>query len=230
AEDVTALSRLEEQLRQTQKMEAIGNLAGGIAHDFNNILLVIRGHASMLLEELGEQPLRYSVEQIDHAAARASEFTHQLLAFSRQQILEPELLDVNGLVAEMVQMLARMLGDDIEVTLDLEAGLAPILVDRSQLAQALLNLVVNARDAMPGGGELTIRTANVELDEAYAACHEGVAPGPHVLLRVIDSGVGMDAQTAARAFEPFFTTKAEGTGFGLATVFGLVKQSNGSIS
>jgi two-component system, cell cycle sensor histidine kinase and response regulator CckA len=230
AEDITAQSQLEEQLQQAQKMEAIGNVAGGIAHDFNNILLVIRGYSSALLDELPVGPQRSSVEQIDHAAERGAEFTHQLLAFSRQQVLDLEILDVNALVAEMTQMLGRMLGENIRVDLQLEPRAAPILIDRGRLARAILNLVVNARDAMAGGGTLTIRTANVELDEAYASRHDGVVPGPHVLLQVTDSGVGMDAPTQARAFEPFFTTKEQGTGFGLATVFGLVKQRKGSIS
>jgi PAS domain S-box-containing protein len=229
-EDVTAQSRLEEQLRQAQRMDAIGNFAGAIAHDFNNILLVIRGHSAALLDELAPGRLRSNVEQIDRAAERASEFTHRLLAFSRQQVLAPELVDVNAVVGEMVQMLERILGEDIEVILQLEPSAVPILIDRSQLAQAFLNLVVNARDAMPSGGALTIRTANIELDDAYTTTHEGAVPGPHVLLQVTDSGVGMDASTRERVFEPFFTTKDEGTGFGLATVFGVVKQSSGSIS
>ncbi|MDX6503578.1 MAG: hypothetical protein QOE29_703 [Gaiellaceae bacterium] len=227
-EDVTAESRLEEQLRQSQKMEAIGNLAGGIAHDFNNILLVIRGHSSLLLEELPEGRLRSSVEQIDCAAARAAEFTHQLLAFSRQQALEPEVVDLNALVTEMLAMLDRMLGD-VEVDLRLAPEAAPVVVDRARLGQAILNLVVNARDAMPGGGTLTVRTANVERD-ATDASPGGVLPGPHVLLQVTDSGIGMDAETQSRVFEPFFTTKEEGSGLGLATVFGLVRQSYGSIT
>ncbi|MDX6515687.1 MAG: hypothetical protein QOH73_1353 [Gaiellaceae bacterium] len=228
-EDVTAESRLEEQLRQSQKMEAIGNLAGGIAHDFNNILLVIRGHSSLLLEELPEGRLRSSVEQIDCAAARAAEFTHQLLAFSRQQALEPEVVDLNALVTEMLAMLDRMLGD-VEVDLRLAPDAAPVVVDRARLGQAILNLVVNARDAMPGGGTLTVRTANVERDATDTSPDADVLPGPHVLLQVTDSGIGMDAETQSRVFEPFFTTKEAGSGLGLATVFGLVRQSYGSIA
>jgi two-component system cell cycle sensor histidine kinase/response regulator CckA len=219
AEDVTAQSRLEERMREAEKMEAIGKLASGIAHDFNNILLVIRGHSSSLLSELGEGKLRESVKQIDCAAARAGEFTHQLLTFSRNQVGLPEPVDLNALVAEMIQMLGHMLGEDIDVRSQLAPDVAPIVVDRGDLVRAILNLVVNAREAMPDGGTLTIGTANVELDA-----------GEHVLLQVADSGVGMDAATQADAFEPFFTTKERGTGLGLATVFGVVKQSNGSIS
>jgi two-component system cell cycle sensor histidine kinase/response regulator CckA len=229
AEDITDRMRLEEQLRQAQKMEAIGNLAGGIAHDFNNILLVIRGHTATLLRELRGSPIRANVEQIDLAAGRAGEFTHQLLAFSQTRVTEPEVVDLNALIEEMVHMLGQLLGD-IRVDLRLAADLAPIVVDRALLGQAVLNLVLNARDAMPTGGTLRIRTADVQLDDAYAALHADVVPGAYVLLQVTDSGVGMDEATRARAFEPYFTTKEIGTGIGLTTVFGAVKRSNGSIS
>jgi PAS domain S-box-containing protein len=229
AQDVTEQRRLEEQLLQGQKMEAIGSLAGGIAHDFNNILLVIRGHSAGLLRELGNDRLRDSVQQIDRAAERAAEFTHQLLAFSRQQVLRLEVTDLNPLVVETLRLLRRMLGDDIQVDIQLDPEVGSILIDRGQLGQAILNLVVNASDAMPGGGTLTVRTANVELDEAYASTHDEVAPGSYVLLQVTDSGTGMDAETQRRIFDPFFTTKEQGTGLGLATVYGLVKQSRGHI-
>jgi PAS domain S-box-containing protein len=227
--DIGERKRLEEQLRQSQKMEAIGSLAGGVAHDFNNMLLVIRGHCAGLLKELGNERLRDSVEQIDRAAEHAAEFTHQLLAFSRQQVLRPEATNLNTLVEETLRLLHRMLGEDIKVDVQLEPNVEWILIDRGQLAQAILNLVVNARDAMPDGGTLRLSTANAELDEAYAATHDGVAPGPYVLLQVTDSGTGIDALDQSRIFEPFFTTKAGGTGLGLATVYGLVKQSSGHI-
>jgi PAS domain S-box-containing protein len=229
AEDVTERNRLEAQLRQAQKMEAVGNLAGGIAHDFNNILLVIRGHSAALLEEHSEGHLHETVAQIDSAAAQASDFTRQLLAFSRQQVLRPEGIDLNPLVEETLRLLQRMIAEDVAVELDLAPTLAPILIDRGQLAQAMLNLVINARDAMPDGGTVTIRTAEVWLDDTYAASHEGVTAGSYVLLQVTDTGTGIDLETQGRIFDPFFTTKAEGTGLGLATVYGLVKQSNGHI-
>ena len=229
ARDITERTRLEAQVRQSQKMEAIGSLAGGVAHDFNNILLVIRGHSARLLKDLGDERLRESVEQIDRAAARAAEFTHQLLAFSRQQVLRPAVTDLNELVDETLRLVGRMLDENIEVDVQLDPDLNSILIDNGQLAQAILNLVVNARDAMPDGGTLAVRTANAELDETYATAHEGVAPGDYVLLQVTDSGTGIDALDQARVFEPFFTTKDQGTGLGLAGVYGLVKQSRGHI-
>jgi two-component system, cell cycle sensor histidine kinase and response regulator CckA len=209
-------------------MEAIGSLAGGIAHDFNNILLVIRGYSARLLGELGDEQ-RESVQQIDRAAERAAEFTHQLLAFSRQQVLLPQATNLNALVEETLQLVGRMLGEDIEVAVKLDPNLKPTLIDGGQLTQAILNLIVNARDAMPDGGTLTIRTANIDLDEAYAATHDDVAAGSYVMLQVTDSGSGIDALDQARVFDPFFTTKEHGTGLGLAGVFGLVKQSRGHI-
>jgi two-component system, cell cycle sensor histidine kinase and response regulator CckA len=229
ARDITDRRRLEEQLRQSQKMEAVGNLAGGIAHDFNNILLVIRGHSAVLLRDLGDERLHDSVQQIDRAAERAAEFTHQLLAFSRQQVLQPQAISLNELVEETLRLVKRMLDENVELDVQLEPELNAVLLDRGQVSQAILNLVVNARDAMPDGGTLTIRTANIELDAAYAATHEGVSPGDYVLLQVTDTGVGITAADQSRIFEPFFTTKAQGTGLGLAGVFGLVKQSNGHI-
>jgi two-component system cell cycle sensor histidine kinase/response regulator CckA len=229
ARDITEQTKLEAQLRQSQKLEAIGSLAGGIAHDFNNILLVIRGHSAVLLRDLEHERLRESVQEIDRAAERAADFTHQLLAFSRQQVLHPEVANVNTLVEETLRLVTRMLDEDIVVDVQLEPELNPILIDGVQLTQAILNLVVNARDAMPDGGTLTIRTANVDLDEAYAATHEEVTAGPYVLLQVTDSGTGVEPIDQSRIFDPFFTTKAHGTGLGLAGVFGLVKQSSGHI-
>jgi PAS domain S-box-containing protein len=230
AHDVTDQRRLEQQVRQTQKMEAVGRLAGGIAHDFNNLLLVIRGYSAALLKRARDPELLASVEQIDAAAQRASEFTHQLLAFSRQQVLRLELTDLNAVVEETLRLLERTLGADVVIETDLEPSLRVTRVDRSQVTQAVLNLAINARDAMPTGGTLLIRTANAELDEAYAAVHEGVLPGPYALLQITDSGRGMDDETKRRAFEPFFTTKDDGTGLGLATVYGLVKQCGGHVA
>ncbi len=230
AQDVTEQRRLEGQLRQGQKMEAIGQLTGGIAHDFNNLLLVIRGHSAILLGALEDDDLRESAEQIDTAAERAGEFTRQLLAFSRQQVLQLEATDLNAVVEGTVKLLERTIGADIAVGLDLDPSLQAVLADRGQLTQAVLNLAINARDAMAGhGGTLTIKTVNAELGEAYAATHEGVVAGSYALLQITDSGTGMDAETQRRAFDPFFTTKDTGTGLGLAAVYGLVKQSGGHI-
>ncbi|HUZ15686.1 MAG TPA: PAS domain S-box protein [Gaiellaceae bacterium] len=230
AQDVTEQRRLEAQLRQAQKMEAIGELTGGIAHDFNNLLLVIRGHSALLLGRLEDDELRESAELIDAAAARAADFTRQLLAFSRQQVLQLEATDLNSVVEGTVKLLERTIGADIAVGLDLDPSLQAILADRSQLTQAVLNLAINARDAMAGrGGTLTIKTANAELGEAYVANHEGVAAGMYALLQITDSGTGMDEETQRRAFDPFFTTKETGTGLGLSAVHGLVKQSGGHI-
>ena len=230
AQDMTEQRRLEEHLRQAQKMEAIGNLAGGIAHDFNNLLLVIRGYSAILLKQLTDEHLRESAQQIDGAAQLAGEFTHQLLAFSRQQVLRPEVSDLNEIVAETLTLLRRSIGGEISVESQFEPALGAVLVDRGQIAQAVLNLAINARDAMSEeGGRLSIRTANAELDQTYATAHEGVVPGSYALLQITDSGVGMDKETQSRAFDPFFTTKEEGSGLGLATVYGLVKQSGGHI-
>jgi two-component system cell cycle sensor histidine kinase/response regulator CckA len=231
AQDMTEQRGLEEQLRQGQKMEAIGNLAGGIAHDFNNLLLVIRGYSSILLSKLGDEHLRQSAQQIDNAAQRAGEFTHQLLAFSRQQVLRPEVINLNTVIVETLTLLQRSFGASVAIESELEPALEPVLVDRGQIAQAVLNLAINARDAMSGGvGTLSIRTGNTELSRAHAETHEGVVPGSYVVLQITDSGTGMDKDTQTRAFDPFFTTKEEGTGLGLATVYGLVKQSGGHIS
>jgi len=229
AQDVTEQRRLEEQLRQSQKMEAIGSLAGGIAHDFNNLLTVIRGYSSVLRRQVQGDDLRAELEQIDDAAGRAGELTRQLLAFSRQQVLRPDRIQVNDVVEETLKLLNRVIGENIEIECELAPDLVPVFIDRGQLGQVILNLAVNARDAMPDGGKLWIRTSNVEIDPRYAAEHVDVEPGPHVLLQVTDSGVGMDEATRERVFDPYFTTKPHGTGFGLSTVYGIVRQSGGHI-
>jgi two-component system cell cycle sensor histidine kinase/response regulator CckA len=229
AQDITEQRRMEEQLRQAEKMDAIGSLAGGIAHDFNNILMVIRACGALLLKRIKDEDLRADVIQIDTAAQRAAELTHQLLAFSRQQVLRPETANLNAVVEETLVLLDRVIGEDIEIICELAPNLESTVVDRTQMGQVIINLAVNARDAMPNGGMITIRTANVTLDELYSTEHSNVAAGPYALLQVTDSGEGMDEDTRNRVFDPFYTTKKAGTGLGLATVYGIVKQSGGYI-
>jgi two-component system, cell cycle sensor histidine kinase and response regulator CckA len=227
ANDVSERKRLERRLGEAEKMEAIGRLAGGVAHDFNNLLTVISGYTSLLLA--GEE--REELREIAHAAEQASALTRQLLAFSRRQVMHPQVLDLNEILAGMRSMLHRIIGEDVTVGIQLADDLASIEADHAQIERVILNLAANARDAMPAGGRLTIETANVELDAEYVASRGEGAPGPHVLIAVSDTGVGMTPEVRKRLFEPFFTTKepGAGTGLGLATVFGVVKQSGGSI-
>ena len=232
ATDITERKSLEAQLRQSQKMEAIGQLAGGIAHDFNNLLTVINGYSELVLLSLPvEHPHCATFEQIRQAGEKASRLIRQLMAFSRQQVLQPKVLDLNAVVANIDTMLQRVIGEDIDLLTILSPGLASVKADPGQIEQVLMNLVLNARDAMPNGGRLTIETADVVLDTDYARTHVAVNPGRYVMLAVSDNGCGMDAETQARIFEPFFTTKdlGKGTGLGLSTVYGIVKQSGGNI-
>jgi signal transduction histidine kinase len=223
---------LEEQLEQSRKMEAVGRLAGGVAHDFNNLLTAILGYSNLVLDELEPgHPARVDVEQMRRAGESAASLTQQLLAFSRKQILQPQVLDLNKVVTRADSLLQRLIGEHITLVTALDQSLDRVSADPGQLEQVILNLAINARDAMPGGGRLTIETTNINLDDTYVTKHGGSSPGPHVMLAVSDTGVGMDAETRARIFEPFFTTKrrGEGTGLGLSTVYGIVTQSGGSI-
>jgi PAS domain S-box-containing protein len=230
--DVTDKKSLETQLAQAQKMEAIGRLTGGVAHDFNNLLTVILGNADLASGEFASKDsLPGILDEIRNAGQRGAALTRQLLAFSRQQTLKPQPLDLNELVEGTTKLLRRLIGEDVELRVRLAPDVGVVLADRGQIEQVIMNLAVNARDAMPGGGRLTLETANTELDEAYAERHLPTGPGPYVMLSVSDTGVGMDEPTKARIFEPFFTTKeaGKGTGLGLATVYGIVKQSGGYI-
>src|SRR5207248_1167529 len=231
AEDVTEHRKLEQQLRQAQKMEAVGRLAGGIAHDFNNLLMVISGYSEFLLERIGpDAQLRGPAREIASAAERATSLTRQLLAFSRKQMLAPKILDLNEVVTENLKMLTRMIGEDIDLVMVPSPSIGAVRADPGQIDQVIMNLAVNARDAMPQGGRLTIETANVTLDEDYARLHAPLKSGEYVMLAISDTGIGMDAETQTHIFEPFFTTKGlKGTGLGLSTVYGIVKQSEGYV-
>jgi PAS domain S-box-containing protein len=230
--DITRIKQLEEQFRQAQKMEAIGQLAGGVAHDFNNLLTLICGYSGIVLNDLPpEGRTRGLLMEIKKAGERAATLTRQLLAFSRKQVLEPKVLDLNAVVADCEKMLKRLVGEDVDLVALLDPALGRVKTDPGQIEQVLMNLVVNARDAMPQGGKLTIETANVVLDQTYCRLHAGVKPGRYIMLAVSDTGCGLDEQTKARIFEPFFTTKepGKGTGLGLAMVYGFIKQSEGHV-
>jgi PAS domain S-box-containing protein len=230
--DTTEQRSLEEQLRQSQKMEAVGRLAGGVAHDFNNLLTVILGFGEMLLSRTApDDPSRGDLEEICRAGERAAALTKQLLAFSRRQVLQPSILDLNEVLRNMTTMLGRLIGEDIHLVTRLAPALGHVKADAGQIEQVILNLVVNARDAMPKGGKLVLETRDQDLDDSFTSTAVGLRPGPHILLTVTDSGVGMDAATQSHLFEPFFTTKGpgKGTGLGLATVYGIVNQSGGHI-
>ncbi len=237
--DITARKSLEGQLLQAQKMESIGRLAGGIAHDFNNMLFAIRGHAAILRDDLDPDAarppdmaaVRRSVEAIETAAERAAALTGQLLAFSRQQVVQPVALDLRQAITSLEPLLQRLIGADVRLVLQLDGATGDVRADRSQIDQVLVNLVVNARDAMPGGGTIAIETGNVAFDEPYAVEHFEVTPGEYVMLAVSDTGIGMDRETRIHVFEPFFTTKepGKGTGLGLATIYGIVRQAGGHI-
>jgi two-component system cell cycle sensor histidine kinase/response regulator CckA len=232
AHDISERKRLEERHRLGQRMESVGRLAGGVAHDFNNLLTIITGYSEMLLGGLESQnPARASLEEIKNAAERAAGLTHQLLAFSRQQVLAPQVLDLNVAIAKMDKMLRRLIGEDIDLVASSGADLGQVKADPGQIEQIIMNLAVNARDAMPGGGKLTIEASNVDLEAVHTHASVTITPGPYVMLAVTDTGSGMDKETQARIFDPFFTTKelGKGTGLGLATVYGIVKQSGGFI-
>ena len=232
ARDMSERRRLEEQLRQAQKMEAVGRLAGGIAHDFNNLLMAVAGYSELLLEKMApEDGLRRSVEEIRNAGLRATTLTRQLLTFSRKHVVTLVVIDVNTVVTDLERMLRRVIGEDIELSTSLAPGGAPVKADRGQLEQVIMNLVVNARDAMPEGGRLCLATSHVQVRPADAARFPGVAAGDHVMVEVSDTGCGMDASTLSHVFEPFFTTKepGRGTGLGLSTVYGIVQQAGGAV-
>jgi nitrogen-specific signal transduction histidine kinase/CheY-like chemotaxis protein len=231
-QDITTRKQLEQELLHVQRMEGVGQLAGGIAHDFNNLLTVIGGRSQLALAKLQPaDPLRHDLDLIQRTADRAAALTRQLLAFSRKQVLQPRVVDPNDVVGSSTNLLKRLIGENIDLMFVPAEDLGRVRVDPGHFEQVIVNLAVNARDAMPDGGQLTIETANVELDADYASRHVGLKPGPYVMLAVSDTGIGMDAATRARIFEPFFTTKGpgKGTGLGLATVYGIVKGSEGHI-
>jgi two-component system, cell cycle sensor histidine kinase and response regulator CckA len=230
--DITERKLLEEQFRQSQKMEAIGRLAGGVAHDFNNLLTAIIGYSQMALARLPPgDPMRKDIGEIEKAGHRAAGLTSQLLAFSRRQVIQPKVLDLNAVVVEVSKLLNRLIGEDVELKTSLDPETGFVKADRGQIEQIIVNLAINSRDAMPGGGRLTVETANVDLDESYAAEHVDARAGPHVMLAISDNGSGIDKETRLHIFEPFFTTKEQGkgTGLGLSTVYGIVKQNGGHI-
>jgi two-component system, cell cycle sensor histidine kinase and response regulator CckA len=230
--DITERKLLEDQFRQSQKMEAVGRLAGGIAHDFNNLLTAIIGYSQLALRGLkSDNPLRNHFEEIEKAGKRAAGLTGKMLAFSRKQVIQPKLINLNNAIVDMEKMVGRLIGEDIEIATFLQSNLWQVRADLGQIEQVLMNLVVNARDAMPKGGKLTLDTGNVRLDEVYARHHIDVEPGDYVMLAVSDTGTGMNAKTMSHLFEPFFTTKevGKGTGLGLSTVYGIVKQNGGHI-
>lgn len=232
--DISDRVKLEDQLRQAQKMEAVGRLAGGIAHDFNNLLTAIRGNAELMSHRVRKDPaMAAEVDEILHAADRAASLTRQLLAFSRKQVLQPVALDMNEVISSVSRMARRLIGTDVQLRLDLATSVSQVLADPAQIEQVMLNLIVNARDAMPSGGMITVQTANVRLNEgAPEVIQAGIAPGAFVMLAVSDNGIGMDQATQARIFEPFFTTKetGRGTGLGLSTVYGIIRQTGGAIT
>jgi two-component system cell cycle sensor histidine kinase/response regulator CckA len=231
-EDITERKRAEEEARQLHKMEAVGRLAGGIAHDFNNLLTAIVGYAALALQQLkADDPIASDIRDIHAAGVSAASLTRQLLAFSRKQMLQPQVLDLNMVVTRMRELLRRLIGEHIQLEWKPLTRLDRVRADSGQIEQVILNLAINARDAMPSGGTLSIETANIELDDEYVADHPGAATGKHVMLAISDTGIGMDAAVQEHLFEPFFTTKelGKGTGLGLATVYGIVKQSGGSI-
>lgn len=229
--DITEHKRTAAALHQSKKMEAVGRLAGGIAHDFNNLMMVVIGHAQRLLQQLGSHPARQELEMISQAGLRAAALTKKLLTFSRRQVFEPKELPVNQAIRELEDILQRLIGEQIQMVVVLHPRTGHALVDPVQLEQVIMNLVLNARDAMPDGGLLNIETDNVDLDEQFSKSHPGSVPGPYVKIMVQDAGCGMEMETLAHIFEPFFTTKGpdKGTGLGLATVYGIVKQSQGYI-
>src|SRR5438093_1688447 len=230
--DITERKLLEDQLQQARRMEAVGRLAGGVAHDFNNLLTIIKGYVELALNRIGGQPeLRGNIQQIADAAERAVTLVRQLLAFSRKQVLKPKVLDLNGVVLNMDKMVRRLMSENIEMRTSVEKNLGAVKADPGQIEQVILNLIVNARDAMPDGGKLWIETRNIELDSGMANDQASIKPGLYVMLSVRDTGVGISAETLPHIFEPFYTTKgsSRGTGLGLSTVYGIVKQSGGHI-